>query len=253
MALNCPNCGAAIPTENINIQEMVALCDQCGNVFNFKGQVQARKAKPRTVPRPKKLRLQEQDDRLEISHRRVYSPSDQAGCVGAGSIFAGLPTLIYFVGLLDSGLSTALLIIIGVIIAALWGVLIWLLLMTTRIIADEETLSVRSRQFSFYRNNVLNWQEIVRVLCEETGESQQSSSPDKYYHLSVEMTDGRQIPIQRALPENYAFYITQVLNDRLPTERVTDQIVPGDAFFEETPAEDVALADEEHHDRHTDG
>jgi uncharacterized Zn finger protein len=36
MGLKCPVCGAAIPAENINIQEMVALCDQCGHVFSFK-------------------------------------------------------------------------------------------------------------------------------------------------------------------------------------------------------------------------
>ena len=36
MALHCPHCGTEIPSENINIQGMVALCSDCNHVFNFK-------------------------------------------------------------------------------------------------------------------------------------------------------------------------------------------------------------------------
>lgn len=45
MTLTCPQCGAVITPDNINIERLVAMCAACGEVFSFEDQVEARKAK----------------------------------------------------------------------------------------------------------------------------------------------------------------------------------------------------------------
>ena len=59
MKLKCPACGAPIPAAAINVQQMIAVCPECDNVFKFEGtfRQQRRKLKaplnfglPTTIP-----------------------------------------------------------------------------------------------------------------------------------------------------------------------------------------------------------
>ena len=79
MELKCPNCGETIPAENINIQEMVALCGECHHVFEFTRGTVARKAKRHAPPRPERVQVCADDDCLELSYRLVFGPGAKFG------------------------------------------------------------------------------------------------------------------------------------------------------------------------------
>lgn len=78
MKLNCPECGAEIPADNINLDRMVAKCRECNAVFGFgdlfgtasDAPAQARLA----VPRPANLQI-EQDGANLIFTRKWFSPT----------------------------------------------------------------------------------------------------------------------------------------------------------------------------------
>jgi DNA-directed RNA polymerase subunit M/transcription elongation factor TFIIS len=79
MELKCPNCGEVIPAENINIQEMVALCGECHHVFEFTRSAIARKAKRHIPPQPERVQVHVDDDYLELSYRRVFGSGAKFG------------------------------------------------------------------------------------------------------------------------------------------------------------------------------
>ena len=71
--LNCPNCGASVPAENINIQDTLAVCSTCDRVFDFGSKFTPKKRKPRKIKPPETVELIEQDERYEIQYR-WYTP-----------------------------------------------------------------------------------------------------------------------------------------------------------------------------------
>ncbi len=81
MQLKCPNCSAPILAENINIQEMVAVCSECDHVFEFSRSAVARKAKRRKLKPPNRVRVYEDDERLELSYWLVFGPGPKFAMV----------------------------------------------------------------------------------------------------------------------------------------------------------------------------
>lgn len=75
MKLTCDDCGAAVPSENINIARAMAKCGRCGSVFGFADQVPnsvADQERPR-VPMPRGIEVIDMGGDLSI-HRRWFSP-----------------------------------------------------------------------------------------------------------------------------------------------------------------------------------
>lgn len=73
MQLVCKQCGAAIPSENINISKLVAKCTACHAIFRFEDQLgpaQEPVTTPRLeVPMPQGIQVDQLVSRLEITRR----------------------------------------------------------------------------------------------------------------------------------------------------------------------------------------
>ncbi len=84
--------------------------------------------------------------------------------------------------------------------------------LTTRddnqVIVDNGTLP----SFTGATNVTLNRHDISETICEETEESRKSASINRFYHVRARLLDGHKITILKAIPEKYAFYISQELN-----------------------------------------
>jgi hypothetical protein len=76
--LNCPECGAEIPADNINLDRMVAKCRECNTVFGFGDQFGATGGTPSqvrlAVPRPASLHIEQDGAELRLT-RRWFSPT----------------------------------------------------------------------------------------------------------------------------------------------------------------------------------
>jgi hypothetical protein len=69
----CPRCGSEIPASDVNLDNLVARCARCNEVFSFAGQVPARPARPpaaaKRAPRPPALTVVDDGDRRQIVRR----------------------------------------------------------------------------------------------------------------------------------------------------------------------------------------
>jgi hypothetical protein len=246
--LKCPNCGEFIPAENINIQEMVALCGKCQHVFAFTRSAIARKAKRRIPPRPERVLVHVDDDGLELSYRLVFGSGAKFGLVMAtfGAVVSTIllvsaslshepPSLQFFFTLLALIFSYA----------AAVGVTT-----TTTITADTQHLYVRSGPLPFpiKDDKTLSTADITRVSFEETYQSNSPLPPS--YNVYAELQDGARISVVTSLPRAHAQYIAATLDDYLHQDIDVSVMESGDDVFGdiehvETLADEVA-----NHHRH---
>lgn len=72
MKLNCPECAAEIPSNNINLDRMVAKCRECNAVFGFGDQLDSSEQQSLTrmpVPRPANLQIEHDGAYLRFTRR----------------------------------------------------------------------------------------------------------------------------------------------------------------------------------------
>jgi hypothetical protein len=232
MMVNCPYCGAAIPTENINMQRLAALCQDCGHVFEFGHDIPARKAKKREIEQPPRLRTRQDENRLEMAYRWVFGPSDKVG-FGISVFLSFVLTAVFLAAMSDSTAPLLVLLLFGPLMAAFWYMVVVFLSTVTRIAVDDDQLAVKSGPlpFPFYGDKTLNRDEVARIYCEETSESKQAGGVDRYHHVWVELDGGKRLAIQKSLPEDYALYIAQQLEQfMLVEDDETPLVIPGDEF-----------------------
>jgi hypothetical protein len=217
MALNCPNCGAEIPAENINIQKMAALCSTCNHVFAFSADSgTGPKYKRRKLKKPRRLTLEGEGDRLEMSYTRVFDQNAYGALAGLG--FAALLfTFAFFAVAFSPDAPSPVLILPGAIMAVVWYLLLVLLTTVTGITADRQSVAIKTGPLPFpnAEDKSLDVDEISRVYCEETAGSQKNQSGNRYYRVSAELIDGTQVTLLKSLPQEYAFYIAQTLEAHL--------------------------------------
>lgn len=217
MALNCPNCGAAIPAENINIQKMAALCSECSHVFAFSASASGeQKHKRRKLKKPKRLTLAGEEDRLDMSYKRVFDQNGYGALAGMG--FAALVFTMGFLAiLLSPDAPKGVLVVPTIFMIPFWYIIAVMLTTVTRITADRDAVAIQTGPLPFPSTDAksLDSDDITRVFCEETAESQNNQSSTRYYRVTAELIDGSHFTLLGSLPQEYAFYIAQTLEAHL--------------------------------------
>jgi DNA-directed RNA polymerase subunit M/transcription elongation factor TFIIS len=213
MELKCPNCGEFIPVENINIQEMVALCGKCQHVFAFTRSTIARKTKRRIPPQPKRVHVHVNDDGMELSYQLEFGSGAKFGLAMA-TLAATLCTIL-LVGTFLSHEPTSLLFVFALIALVFSYVAAVGVTTTTTITADTQHLEVSSGPLPFpiKDDKTLSIADITRISFEETYESNSPLPPS--YNVYAELQDGARISVVTSLPRTHAQYIAATLDDYL--------------------------------------
>ncbi len=238
MALQCPECGATILAENINMQKTLALCSQCNRVFDFGNmRLTARKAKPR--PRPERLHILQDDYRVEMSYQRVFGPGAKFGmaAIGFAAVFISLMTV--FAAL--NGAPALFALFIGLIACVFWYILAVPLINTTRLTFDDDALEVHSGPLPFptLNSSLLSTRDIKRIFVEDTVEG---GSGMPAHNVVADLFDGNRLRLLSSLPRNYAVYIAEALDAFLQADDES-AAAPTDALVEDEAAEVNGLDD----------
>lgn len=223
MSLQCPKCGASIPTENINIQKTLALCKQCNLVFDFGNMIEGRKKKPRKPP--EHLQIHEDNFQLALSFRQVFGPGPRVGLAMTALASVLLPLLLILFSM--RGTTPPLVWLFSLMTCVFWYTLAVFLTTTTRLTVDSDALEVRSGPLPFplSDNRIVSTQEIKRVFCEDTVEGWPPGPPGMpAYHVSADLYDGDRIRLVTSLPRNYAIYIAESVEDYLQSENTSDDL-----------------------------
>src|SRR5690606_17043860 len=170
--LTCPHCNTAIPANNINVQEMTAVCPSCNAVFRFNApDVEAAKIKRRKVKRPDHLTVQENDDHLEMAFRTNFRLDQNGDFISIALLtvmFAALTVyLMLSVDRIAGGAFYPASLAITLFLTYGLGLMVY---NRTHIKADDTDVRVSRGPLPnlFATERKIYTDEIVKVRCEET-------------------------------------------------------------------------------------
>ena len=236
MQLACPNCGEPVVADNINIQQMVAVCSACDTVFEFERPQP--KSKRRKVKQPEHLTLREDSDTLQMRFRTNFRlDKNEAFLTGAITSF-----FLTFVTVLLASQYVAgdvpLLIPAAFSLVTL-GMYYWLALIVwniTQIEADDDEITVTRKPLPdfLYHTRHINLSGVVAIRSEETAVSKKEAYDTPRYRVWAEREDGSQQIIVTDVIEEYAYFITQTLDQRLNEALEDISHLTDEAYINET-------------------
>jgi hypothetical protein len=235
MHLKCPNCGAAIPAGQINIQQLVAVCPDCDHVFAFSRDAVARKAKRRKLKAPARVHVREDAGELNLSYRLVFGPGPK---FGAAMVTIG--ALAYTAIFIRAGADNApdgFMIFMGVLALLMYYLLAVFFTTTTRITADDAGIEVKSGPLPFpiKDDKTLSAADISHVAFEKTQETIPPGMPT--HNVYAEFHDGERVNVVTSLPREHARYLAATLDDYL-------RALDGEAYtFEDLPDDDAMFTE----------
>lgn len=212
MNLQCPNCNTSIPAQNINMRAMAALCPQCSLVFKFAAQPVQSKRLKRKFKAPEEIKIYQVGDWMEILipwKKMDDRPWLFGGFFMLGIILLGLmidqqPLLVFCIapvfGLIGIGF-----VFLGYIQRV----------NKTSFVITPETLMISYRPISFAAPRIFNTNDIHQLYCKQIIESKGGAS----FQLRALTHDDDWILLEN-LPEHYALYLEQILEDHLGIEDI---------------------------------
>ncbi len=215
MQLHCPQCDYPVKAEQINIQKMVALCEQCSGVFDISRP--RAKAKRRKVHRPPRLHRRSEDP-LHLGFRTNFR-LDKSERFQSSAIMSGVFSLmtLLMTGLFLEGEVPIFLPLMFVImaIAAIYS-LATITYNQTHIRVEDEAIHVsRAPLPSLTQARRISLDGLESFAIEETTASQREGYDTPRYHVWANDADGGRRLVSGDLTEEYASYIASQLNQRL--------------------------------------
>lgn len=225
MQLTCPNCQTEIPAENINIQKTLALCPECGAVFDFgedRGNV-APKIKRRKAKKPDAVIVHDEGDTLHFSYPLI---NDRASKIAISFLSV---ILIGFIVLLASQLipdgKIAPLLLLSLMFGGLGVTLAGMLFMRSHVTFTDEQFSTYWTPLTMNRSELYS-EEIIEFKYEElTATLESSISAAKFNVYAMLVGDRKRLVTGSIADENLAAYIAQELNQRLNEGRMSESAV----------------------------
>lgn len=225
MHLTCPHCTTAIPANNINVQEMTAVCPSCNAVFRFNApDVEAAKIKRRKVKRPDHLTLQENDDHLEMDFRTNFRLDQNGDFISIALLtvmFAALTVIL----MLSAGSDRAALYPASLAITLFFAYGLGLMVYNrTHIRADETEVRVSRGPLPnlFATERRVHTDDIVKIRCEETEISKKEQYDTPRYRVVAEMVDGSEKLIVNDVIEDYGYFIAAQLQEHVDSHAPED-------------------------------
>lgn len=220
--LHCVNCGAPILGKNINIQNMMAVCEQCNTVFKFDeiaGSID--NAVSEKVKTPSDVVLTESDDALEIS----YWYRDHLGTIASVVLWSS------FLGLLIMGITivmmftraelTQLLIMAAVALLCL-GIIVTFFINRAVIRLENDLIRYYETPIRGLFNCAFKRKYVQNIYCEST--NPRHRNPHEYYRVVVVMFDGSKGTLIPFIQSDIALYIQSTFSRRLNREKAPDMV-----------------------------
>ena len=237
MQLTCPNCGEQIPSENINIQQMTAVCPTCSTVFRF--DPPEAKVKRRKVKQPARVTLRESGGQLSLSFRTNFRLDKNETFISTGIlglVFTFL-TVASASGYLASDVPLVIALGFGLATLFLYYLVALTIYNSTHIDVNEETIQVSRKPLPDLRTQPrdINLSGIERIRYAETPVSIREGYDTPRYTVWVVMVDGRRKVIVSDVIDDYAVFIAQRLNEYLHLDAQLDvsRLIDDDEMLDE--------------------
>ncbi len=222
--LTCPNCGAPIPPERINVLEMAAACPDCAHVFRFASSL------PEMVPQVPKPELPiALPDRFqvqrELSTLYLAVPWRAVRSKWFITMFAILWNLFltpFILTAISGNTQVALFISLHFAVAvALTVYVLALWINSTKIRVDNKGIDVRHTPvpIPFTPNHFIPAQDIAQFYVEEYVPSRTNGRPDITFALRVKTISGKDLRLVPGFTDaSGALYLEQEIEKFLKIE-----------------------------------
>lgn len=207
MKLKCPTCGTPIPSDNINIKTMMAVCPRCDNVFAFQAE---------GVKRQRKLKAPEQfvfydDDRAPLHFAFKWSWRTEPLFAFAVLMFILMMSFVVLFGALSEGSDSAALlgpILMGAF-PAYYG--LSLILNSTHFTIEQDLLKVYTVPlwFPYYGVKKIPLADITQVTTEQVYAMPGASSREAFYSVYAHSIDQQRFLLVKAVNYEHAHFIAQ--------------------------------------------
>jgi hypothetical protein len=227
MQLTCPNCGQPVPSENINIQRMAAVCPACHNVFQF--DPSAAKYKRQKVKQPQHIEMDETDEHLNIAFHTNFRLEKNQAFVSSVMLSVVFTVITSF--LLTKGVGNPVNALVTLSFGALTLLFYyWLALVAynkTHIDVDDENIQVSRKPIPYFLKpaSTIPLAGVESIRYEETPASKKEGYDTPRYNVWAESVDGTRKLIVGDLVEEYAVFVSQRLNALLNADADLSRLV----------------------------
>ncbi len=242
MQLTCQNCGEPIPSDNINIQQMTAVCPACHAVFQF--DLPADKIKRRKVKHPPKLSVQESDERLNLAFRTSFRLIQNEAFLATAMmsvVFTFLSLMVgskYLSAPSNSPATLVLAVGFGLVTLSTYYMLALATFNKTHIEVDDERIHMSRKPLPAIWNQPqdINVSSIERISYVETPASIREGYDMPRYNVWAETVDGGRKVVVSDVIDDYAIFIAQQINEYLGLDAGADisRLVDNGEIVDET-------------------
>lgn len=232
LQLDCPECRAAIPSEDINIQADIAKCSACNKVFRpsealamstFNNEHKRNLLLPNGVTVTPGLQLDIALAWRKLGSNWIYWVF--------GISFMSVPLIILFVVLITPGTPWFIIPFLGIFLtigASFLFAALARLVNTTYITASAHELRVESSPINVlgWKNKAFKRSEVAQFFVTQYEESRTNNRPNYAYALQLLLQNGTEVELVKGLRNAAtAFYIEYQLEKYLS---IDDKPVPGE-------------------------
>jgi len=216
MKLKCPACGAPVTAADINVQQLIAVCPHCDNVFKIDGLVSPEQRKIKAPPQVNVAG--DNPAQLDMSFKWSWRTEPPMSMV---AIMVMLMISLIILPLMI-GEGAPLLVTLLPLALAGWGgyTLLTLLLNRTHYQSDGETLKVFTEPLPYFRygSKAISLDEIRDVTVERPTYPAFPEGRDGFYDVYVHTFDDK-IRIAAIVNYQHANFIAQELKAHLQAAR----------------------------------
>lgn len=220
MKLRCPNCDTPIPANSINVQQAIAICPNCDEMFPFGDSLPTRKPKDeRKVKAPRQFRVEESSDGVLIESRLLPDrPTIRAIAALAYIVMAVLAfelTLLITVFLAGFTGSAGMGMFLGftALIVSLVYVAVAGLTAKRQVIVDQDKVQVRFRPL-LRPTRTFNRDDLAAIVPQAVT-SGVGNQRKRIFDLDVRLRDGSRHVFLNRISGDEAAFIAQELNQVL--------------------------------------
>ena len=147
MNLKCPACGTPISAASINVQQLVAVCPECDNVFEFKGSVERRQRK---IKMPAQFEVfNDEPTHFHVAFKWSWHTEPPLAKIMVPILF--VVWMVVLIGMITEGAPVVPLLLPAILAAWMSYILLTLLFNRTHYDSDGETLRVYTEPLPYVR------------------------------------------------------------------------------------------------------
>lgn len=221
--MQCPRCQAEIPAEDVNLDNLVAKCRQCNEVFSFADQVQQTAqlhqspSRKLPVPKPDRLRIEDLGDPRRII-RRWFSTAIIV-LVFFCIFWDGFLIVWYWIAFTKPG---PWIMVVFPLLHVAAGV--YLTYFALAGLFNHTTVTIECNQLTV-RHGPVPWkgvpslavEDIIQLYCDQSYSSRNRNS-NWQYNVNALMADERKVKLLGSLPKEEALFFEQQLEEWLGIE-----------------------------------